>query len=101
MNWILPLPHLREMETLLAFFHPRPSYEFHILLVAKRPYQNLIDLERDPDGMCFHKDLVSAVVSLVKEYQLEEKGYRLITNGGPFQEIAVLHYHLVSGKPLP
>ena len=41
-------------------------------------------------------DLIEIVKDLIKEYKLEDKGYRLITNGGKYQEIKYLHFHLVS-----
>ena len=38
--------------------------------------------------------------SLVAELQLEKRGYRLIANGGAYQDVPHLHFHLVSdGAP--
>jgi diadenosine tetraphosphate (Ap4A) HIT family hydrolase len=42
-------------------------------------------------------DLQLVVQSLVAELGLEQRGYRLIVNGGAYQDIAQLHFHLVSG----
>ena len=42
-------------------------------------------------------DLFAAVSSLVAELNLAPGGYRLITNGGPHQTVAQLHFHLVAG----
>jgi diadenosine tetraphosphate (Ap4A) HIT family hydrolase len=42
--------------------------------------------------------LIETVQSLIAEFQLEDKGYRLITNGGPHQTIPQWHWHLVSEK---
>lgn len=100
MSWMIPISRLRETAALMVFFHPKPSYEFHILIVSKRPYATLVDAYRDLDGACFHQDLAETVISLVDEFDLERKGYRLITNGGPYQDIPQLHYHLVSGRAL-
>lgn len=38
----------------------------------------------------------STVQLLVHRYDLEEKGYRLIVNGGQYQEVPHLHFHLIS-----
>ncbi len=44
----------------------------------------------------FLLDLVQTVQSLVQELNLEPGGYRLITNGGAYQDIPHLHFHLVA-----
>ncbi len=44
----------------------------------------------------FLTDLVSAVQMLVPKFKLEAKGYRLISNGGAYQNVPHLHFHLVS-----
>ena len=36
MSFLIPVDRLRETETLIAFYHPRPSYPFHVLLIPKR-----------------------------------------------------------------
>jgi histidine triad (HIT) family protein len=94
MSFALPLDRLRETTTLIAFRHPRPGYPVHILLVPKRPIANLMALAAaDQDFMA---DLVQTVQSLVLELELERVGYRLISNGGRYQDIPHLHFHLVS-----
>ena len=96
MSFAIPVQRLRETETLMAFHHPRPVYAVHILLVPKRPLSGLADLTAaDAD---FMTDLFAAVQSLVSVFQLEEPGYRLIVNGGRYQDIPHLHFHLVSGN---
>jgi histidine triad (HIT) family protein len=94
MNFAIPLQRLRETETLLAFHHPSPSYPVHILLLPKQAYRSLLEL---PTGdSSFQRDLFDTVQSLVREYHLEQAGYRLIANGGAYQELPILHFHLVS-----
>ena len=95
MSFAIPLHRLRETDTLLAFYHPSPSYPVHILLVPKRAYRSLLEVPAE-DGV-FLNDLLAAVQSLVRELGLEERGYRLIANGGPNQDVPVLHFHLISG----
>lgn len=95
MSFVIPVKRLRETETLMAFHHPRPVYPVHILLVPKRPLANLTSIsESDTD---FMTDLFTTVQSLIVEFKLEVDGYRLITNGGPYQDIPHLHFHLISG----
>jgi histidine triad (HIT) family protein len=96
MSWMIPAERLRETETLLAFRHPRPSYPTHILLVPKRPWPDLAALETADTR--FLADLFQTTQSLVDELKLAPGGYRLILNGGAYQDVGVLHFHLVAGE---
>ena len=94
MSFIIPVNRLRETSTLLAFYHPSPSYPFHVLLVPRRAYKSLLDVPAaDFD---FQRDLFETVQSIVREFDLERRGYRLIANGGSFQDVPILHFHLVA-----
>ena len=96
MSFILPVQYLYKGETVLAFHHPRPAYPFHVLLVSKQPRRNLMALS--PQDSLFLHELMEAVQKLVQEFHLEEKGYRLICNGGPYQDIPHLHFHLITDQ---
>jgi histidine triad (HIT) family protein len=96
MSFVIPVKRLRETETLMAFYHPKPSYTFHVLLVPKKAVRTLMDF--DTRDSAFLADLYSTVQSLVREYHLT--AYRLIVNGGEYQDFPQLHFHLVSA-PLP
>lgn len=92
MSFAIPVKRLRETETLMAFHHPKPSYEFHVLLVPKKAVGSLMGL--DVNDTAFLSDLYSAVQGLVEEFHLP--AYRLIVNGGEYQDFPQLHFHLVS-----
>lgn len=93
MSFVIPVKKLRETETLMAFYHPKPAYPFHVLLVPKRAVKSL--MEFDSTDSAFLTDLYSTVQSLVKEFHLT--AYRLIVNGGEHQDFPQLHFHLISG----
>lgn len=92
MSFAIPVKRLRETETLMAFHHPKPSYPFHVLLVPKRAVKTL--MEFDSSDSVFLTDLFSTVQSLVDEFHLG--AYRLIINGGEYQDFPQLHFHLIS-----
>jgi histidine triad (HIT) family protein len=92
--FLLPLQRLYETETLLAFYHPQPTYPLHILLVPRRRLPGFTALG-SADAI-FLQDLIAAVRYLVQTLDLEPHGYRLIANGGAYQDVAQLHFHLVS-----
>ena len=98
MSFALPVHRLRETAHLIAFRHPQPGYPVHILLMPKKALGSFEALSAS-DGP-FLADLVSTVQNLVAELKLEARGYRLIVNGGGYQDVPQLHFHLVSGQPL-
>lgn len=96
MSFLIPVDRLRETPSLLAFYHPSPGYPVHILIVPKKAYRTLLDIPaHDSD---FLRDLFETVQSLVREMGLESSGYRLIANGGSYQDVPVAHFHLISGE---
>jgi len=100
MSFVIPVKRLRETDTLMAFYHPNPSYKFHVLLVPKKSLASLMKL--DPNDSVFLGDLYVSVQSLVDEFQLA--AYRLIVNGGEYQDFPQLHFHLISDvevRPVP
>ncbi|HSL44885.1 MAG TPA: HIT domain-containing protein [Anaerolineales bacterium] len=92
MSFAIPVRRLRETGTLMAFHHPKPAYPFHVLLVPKKAVVSLKEL--DAADTVFLSDLYSTVQQLVDEFQLP--AYRLIVNGGEYQDVPQLHFHLIS-----
>src|SRR5512140_226172 len=91
MSFIIPAKRLRDTDTLLAFHHPRPSHPFHIIILPKKDIRSFTDLEpADP----FLPERVTSLQDLVAEYHLP--AYRLIVNGGDYQDFPYLHFHLIS-----
>lgn len=93
-RFMIPMERMRETAALVAFVHPRPAYPVHILLVPKKAYRSLADLP--PDDTAFLQDLITTVQDLVGTLGLQGVGYRLVVNGGGYQEVPVLHFHLIS-----
>ncbi len=92
MSFAIPVKRLRETETLMAFHHPKPAYPFHVLLVPKKAVASLKEFNANDDA--FLSDLYSTVQSLVDEFHLS--AYRLIVNGGAYQDFPQLHFHLIA-----
>jgi len=99
MSFAIPVKRLRETGTLLAFRHPKPSYPLHILLVPKKSIRSLDDLKEEDHG--FLLDVFQTSKSLVNELGIGETGYRIILNGGEYQEVPQLHFHLISETDSP
>ena len=92
LHWLLPLNYLHQSATVLAFHHPKPSHSVHILIVPREPIDNLSSLPLDDTALL--RDIFETVQLLVNQLGLER--YRLICNGGEYQDIPHLHFHLVA-----
>lgn len=92
----LPAERLHQTATLLAVYHPRPAYPVHILILPRHPRPDLAAL--GPEDSALLVDLMTTVNHLVAALDLP--AYRLIVNGGDYQDVPLLHFHLVSGDPL-
>jgi histidine triad (HIT) family protein len=94
MDSLLPVARVCETQNLVAFHHPRPSHRLHILLLPRRAIRSLDEI--GPEDAGFVMDLFATVRHLVVEFGLEAYGYRLVANGGNYQEVPHLHFHLIS-----
>ena len=94
MNKLIPVDRISETNTLIAFHHPQPAFPFHILLIPKKAIASLMDISEEDNILL--ADLVKTIQSIVKRFSLETGGYRLIVNGGKYQEIHQLHFHLIA-----
>jgi histidine triad (HIT) family protein len=97
MSFALPVERLHETPGLLAFYHPSPAYPLHILLVPKKPLASLAELNPTADRD-FLAEVFATVQMLVRQLNLAETGYRLIVNGGSYQDFPFLHFHLVADQ---
>ncbi len=96
MSKALSANYIFQSETIVAFNHPHPSYPIHVLIVPKQPLKSLMDISEEKAGLM--ADVLQAAQSLIRQLHLDEYGYRLIVNGGNYQEVEMLHFHLISGK---
>lgn len=98
MSLIIPVDKLYETDHVVAFYHPKPSHSTHVLIVPKRAIENLLAID-DADAR-YVLEVISAAQHVVKLLKLEESGYRLVVNGGSYQDVKQVHFHLVSGNAL-
>jgi len=93
-NGEIPAHKVYEDEKTLAFLDIKPVHPGHILVVPKRHFANLEDIEED-DLMAVSLTM-KKMGKLIKE-KLAYEGYNACTNNDPVsgQEIPHLHFHLI------
>jgi histidine triad (HIT) family protein len=85
---------LRENEYWVAFHHPQPAYPLHILILPKGGNATLSEAPEEQPTL--YAALFAIAKDLIQAFNLDTRGYRLITNGGPNQSIPQWHWHLIS-----
>ena len=85
-------------EIIIAFKDLSPKAKIHFLIVPKRHYDTVLDID-DEKTM---KDIFKAIKEISEKYNIDKDGFRLINNckeyGG--QEVMHMHIHMLAGEKL-
>ncbi|CEF40993.1 histidine triad nucleotide-binding protein [Acetobacter senegalensis] len=98
----IPCKKVFENEWVLAFHDIAPKAPVHIIVIPKQPYVSFIDFSKNATT-----EEIAAVMrstgQVAAALNLEESGYRVITNAGQNagQEVPHFHLHVLGGKALP
>jgi histidine triad (HIT) family protein len=97
----VPCTKIFEEDHVLAFYDIFPKAPVHILVIPKGAYRDSGDFFKrasDAEIVAFSR----AVARLVEEHDLEQSGYRLISNAGANggQEVPHFHMHILGGRSL-
>ena len=92
---------IMESEYAIAFNDIAPQAPIHILIIPKGKYTKYDDFLNKASKEEIY-DFFMLVNRLVKTNDLEDSGYRLISNAGKNgnQEVPHLHFHLLAGQNL-
>lgn len=94
----IPADIVYEDDTILAFNDIAPQAPVHILIIPKKPLENVNDVQEEDAQLMGQLFVVAA--KLAKEYEVDQSGYRLVvnTNRDGRQEVFHLHMHLMGGR---
>ena len=93
-----PIEVVMETQEVLAFYHTRPFWPVHIVVIPKLHVTSLVDLGVGGEEVLTQ---IMAVVRQVASQVLAEHGScRVLTNLGEYQDSKHLHFHVCVGKPL-
>ncbi len=95
---LLPIKRIKESDTSVAFWHPKPFWEYHILIVPKHPIKNLLSI--DSNNSKYVVGMYSLLKEVIRDLGWEQEEYSTLINGGKRQEVGQLHMHIFKGKEL-
>ncbi len=92
---LLPVKKIIETDKVIAFWHPKPFWEFHILIVPKHPIRSLLSI--DSESHVYILEMYEVLKKVITELKWESEEYSTLINGGKRQEVGQIHMHLFKG----
>jgi len=96
----IPSEKVYEDDEILAFKDIQPAAPIHVLIIPKKHITNLMEVSEE-DSELMGK-IVVVMQKIAKQLEVDEKGFRIISNCGPDsgQEVMHLHFHLLAGRTM-
>lgn len=98
-NNVIPVKKVWNGERTIAFNHPKPAYNNHIVITPKKPIRNLLVMAQD-NYEDFFVDVWHVIEEIVGINTAFKDGFVVVANGGKRQEVQQVHFHLFSGKKI-
>ena len=87
-----------ETENVLAYYHTKPFWETHIVVIPKKHISSLLTMENDDETLFL--ELFSVIRQVADSVVAENGAARVLTNLGKYQESKHLHFHINSGEQI-
>lgn len=81
---------VKETNNLLAYYHTKPRYKTHIVIIPKEHITALAEVK----DFGIFKEIFEMIGQITTELNLVD--YKIINNNGKYQDSKHLHFHLVS-----
>lgn len=98
-SWLIPVKKVYNSKEIIAFYHPRPSYENHVIISPKRTVGNLQQMVQDRFSRYFVKVWEAANDICVRSPQYKDS-FVIVANGGKRQEVQQVHFHMFSNHQI-
>lgn len=98
-NGDIPSTKVYEDESVIALKDLNPQAPVHILVVPKKHYENVLDVEENDNII---SKIYLAINKIAKQEGFEKAGFRVINNCGKDagQTVMHMHFHVIAGKKL-
>lgn len=87
-----------ETENVLAFYHTKPFWQIHIVVIPKCHISSLLTID-DTETEIF-LELFEVIKKVSANVVKEHGAARVLTNLGKYQESKHLHFHINSGDQI-
>ncbi len=99
LNGKTPVVKVMETEAVLAYYHTRPFYENHVVVIPKVHVGSLISDEREnTDALLL--ELFGVIKKVASDMVSKTGAATVLTNIGNYQDEKHFHLHVVSGEKI-
>ena len=97
----IPANVVYEDDMVIAFKDINPVAKIHIVVIPKKHIESLEKVELEKDGK-YIVAIHNAIQVITRSLEIEEQGYRVVTNisNNAGQEVKHIHYHILAGEKL-
>ena len=90
-----------EDDMVIPFKDINPVAKIHIVVIPKKHIESLEKVELEKDGK-YIVAIHNAIQVITRSLEIEEQGYRVVTNisKNAGQEVKHIHYHILAGEKL-
>ena len=101
LNGEIPCDKVFENEHVLSFKDINPKAKTHLLIIPKESFIDISDFLKNADNENI-TSFFKSVQLVINNLDIENKGYRLITNSGEDggQEVPHFHIHILAGEKI-
>jgi diadenosine tetraphosphate (Ap4A) HIT family hydrolase len=92
---VLPLERILITEKTIAFNHPHPTWDRHILIIPRKQITNIFDLANDTTYL---EDIWRTAREVFSRESFTPEQYALVVNGSIWQDVKQVHFHLNNEK---
>ncbi len=86
-----------ETDNVLAYYHTKPYWPIHIVVVPKKHIDSLLTLTDEENTILL--ELIKVIKQIASEVTQKHGACRILTNLGKYQDSKHLHFHLSFGPP--
>ncbi|KKQ91371.1 MAG: hypothetical protein UT17_C0010G0005 [Candidatus Woesebacteria bacterium GW2011_GWB1_39_10] len=97
MSNLIPVKKVSDDDKVIVFYHPVKHWEQHLLIVPKKSIRRFLSLNLDDSES---RELLLSIYKTATETATKQgmHKYTILVNGGEYQDVPQVHFHLASGK---
>ena len=87
-----------ENANLVVFKDISPASPVHLLLIPKKHVTSIMEIDRLEGPVV--QEIMQTIKTMASDFKLDEKGFRIVTNMGPYggQSVDHLHFHIMGQR---
>jgi len=95
LNWVTPVKKIYESSLVLAFYHTKPSYNHHIVVIPKECILDIRHIDHSNSILlCEIQKAIGIAIDTIW-YTEFESWIKVVTNLWKYQHSPHLHYHVI------